>query len=73
MSVAMEKKLLTTRHKLSIAAEKLDTVSPLATLKRGYSITKDPQGKIVTHSDDVSTGDTLTTQLADGTITSVVQ
>ncbi|EVU07264.1 exonuclease VII, large subunit, partial [Vibrio parahaemolyticus V-223/04] len=36
---AMDRKLLTMRHQLAIAAEKLDTVSPLATLKRGYSIT----------------------------------
>ncbi|MDS1995775.1 exodeoxyribonuclease VII large subunit [Vibrio parahaemolyticus] len=69
---AMDRKLLTMRHQLAIAAEKLDTVSPLATLKRGYSITKTEQGKVVTSADDVKTGDLLVTRLAKGEIHSTV-
>ncbi|HCG8024423.1 TPA: exodeoxyribonuclease VII large subunit [Vibrio parahaemolyticus] len=69
---AMDRKLLTMRHQLAIAAEKLDTVSPLATLKRGYSITKTEQGKVVTSADDVKTGDLLVTRLANGEIHSTV-
>ncbi|HGS4983480.1 TPA: exodeoxyribonuclease VII large subunit [Vibrio parahaemolyticus] len=69
---AMVRKLLTMRHQLAIAAEKLDTVSPLATLKRGYSITQTEQGKVVTSADDVKTGDLLVTRLANGEIHSTV-
>ncbi|EGQ7795304.1 exodeoxyribonuclease VII large subunit [Vibrio parahaemolyticus] len=69
---AMDRKLLTIRHQLAIAAEKLDTVSPLATLKRGYSITQTEQGKVVTSADDVKTGDLLVTRLANGEIHSTV-
>ncbi len=69
---AMDRKLLTMRHQLAIAAEKLDTVSPLATLKRGYSITQTEQGKVITQSEDVKTGDLLVTRLADGEIHSTV-
>ncbi|WP_274061965.1 exodeoxyribonuclease VII large subunit [Vibrio parahaemolyticus] len=69
---AMDRKLLTMRHQLVIAAEKLDTVSPLATLKRGYSITQTDQGKVVTSADDVKTGDLLVTRLANGEIHSTV-
>ncbi|HCE3709013.1 TPA: exodeoxyribonuclease VII large subunit [Vibrio parahaemolyticus] len=69
---AMDRKLLTMRHQLAIAAEKLDTVSPLATLKRGYSITQTEQGKVVTSTDDVKTGDLLVTRLANGEIHSTV-
>ncbi len=69
---AMDRKLLTMRHQLAIAAEKLDTVSPLATLKRGYSITQTDQGKVVTSADDVKTGDLLVTRLANGEIHSTV-
>ncbi|EMA2437973.1 exodeoxyribonuclease VII large subunit [Vibrio parahaemolyticus] len=69
---AMVRKLLTMRHQLAIAAEKLDTVSPLATLKRGYSITQTDQGKVVTSADDVKTGDLLVTRLANGEIHSTV-
>ncbi|EGR2756338.1 exodeoxyribonuclease VII large subunit [Vibrio parahaemolyticus] len=69
---AMDRKLLTMRHQLAIAAEKLDTVSPLATLKRGYSITQTDQGKVVTSADDVKTGDLLVTRLANGEIHSTI-
>ena len=68
----MDRKLLTTRHKLALAAEKLDTVSPLATLKRGYSITQDQHGKVISQPSDVKTGDQLITRLADGEIHSTV-
>ncbi|MGR5237573.1 exodeoxyribonuclease VII large subunit [Vibrio alfacsensis] len=69
---AMDRKLLTTRHKLAIAAEKLDTVSPLATLKRGYSITQTEQGKVITQASDAKTGDVLVTRLTDGELRSTV-
>ena len=70
---AMDRKLLNTRHQLALAAEKLDTVSPLATLKRGYSITQNESGKVITQSSEMQTGDTLVTRLFDGEIRSTVQ
>ncbi|OLQ93944.1 exodeoxyribonuclease VII large subunit [Vibrio ponticus] len=69
---AMDRKLLKSRHQLALAAEKLDTVSPLATLKRGYSITQTEQGDVVHSAQDVKTGDTLITRLADGELRSTV-
>lgn len=69
---AMDRKLLNTRHQLALAAEKLDTVSPLATLKRGYSITQTEQGKVVVRTTDVKTGDILVTRLSDGEVRSTV-
>ncbi|MFN1616499.1 exodeoxyribonuclease VII large subunit [Vibrio rotiferianus] len=69
---AMDRKLLTMRHQLAIAAEKLDTVSPLATLKRGYSITQTEHGQVVTQAKDVKTGDVLVTRLSDGELRSTV-
>ncbi|MDF2155556.1 exodeoxyribonuclease VII large subunit [Vibrio sp. CAU 1672] len=69
---AMDRRLLTLRHQLAIAAEKLDTVSPLATLKRGYSITQTESGQVITQASDVKTGDTLVTRLSDGEIRSTV-
>lgn len=69
---AMDRRLLNTRHQLALAAEKLETVSPLATLKRGYSITKTEQGKVVTRAEDIKTGDTLVTRLSDGEVRSTV-
>lgn len=46
-----------------------DALNPVATLKRGYSITR-INGKAVTDAKAVSPGDTLETQTAEGSITS---
>ncbi|CAH6921439.1 exodeoxyribonuclease VII subunit XseA [Vibrio chagasii] len=69
---AMDKTLLTTRHQLAMAAEKLETVSPLATLKRGYSITHSASSKTVSSINDVEVGEVITTQVEDGVIESQV-
>ncbi len=69
---AMDKTLLTTRHQLAMAAEKLETVSPLATLKRGYSITHSASNKTVSSINDVEVGEVITTQVEDGVIESQV-
>lgn len=68
----MEKKLLRTAHRLTLATEKLDAVSPLATLKRGYSITRDSSGKVIHRACDLKTGDQLITRVADGEVFSTV-
>lgn len=49
---------------------KLDGLSPLQILTRGYSVTKNSQGRVVTESGEVEVGETLTTRLAKGEITS---
>ena len=61
------------REKLAILARALETVSPLATLERGYSITlAGRNGRVVTESGQVAPGDTLETRLANGRIFSTV-
>jgi exodeoxyribonuclease VII large subunit len=69
---AMQRYLLSTRHQFSLMAEKLDTVSPLATLLRGYSITQSRDGSVITRSEQVKSGDQLTTRLSNGEIRSTV-
>ncbi|WP_419205348.1 exodeoxyribonuclease VII large subunit [Photobacterium leiognathi] len=69
---ALDRKLLNARHKLAVAAEKLETVSPLATLARGYSITRNEQGDVIRKASQVKAGDTLITTLTDGEIHSSV-
>ena len=44
----------------------LDTVSPLKTLGRGYAVVRNTDGKVINSIDGVTTGDSLTGQLADG-------
>ncbi|MEC6796068.1 exodeoxyribonuclease VII large subunit [Photobacterium sp. S4TG1] len=69
---AMDRQLLNANHKLVLAAEKLDTVSPLATLSRGYSITRDDKGELIRRCDQVKVGDQLITTVTDGKIHTTV-
>ncbi|PKG78265.1 exodeoxyribonuclease VII large subunit [Shewanella sp. Actino-trap-3] len=70
---AIQHKLTQSEQKLSNTAHQLDTVSPLATLSRGYSITKDNNGKVLFDGASVKSGDEIQTQLARGHIASVVK
>ncbi len=70
---------LATRHRLRTAELTLDTASartnaldPSIALARGWSITRGPDGAVVRSVADVSAGAELTTQVADGTITSTI-
>ncbi len=67
---------LVTLHRKSLQAltGKLDALSPLAILDRGYSIcSRLPDGKIVRSIEDVSVGDALTILFTDGEATSEVK
>lgn len=51
---------------------KLEPLSPLLTLERGYTITK-KEDKAVNFVSDISNGDHITTQLMDGAVISIVE
>lgn len=51
---------------------KLDAMSPLKVMARGYSITEDSSGKLLRSIYDVQIGDEITVSLQDGTITASV-
>ena len=53
--------------------EKLELISPLGILKRGYSLTTDEQKKVVRSTDQVSSGEVIHTRVSDGTIVSRVE
>lgn len=72
MNQSIQHHLIQSRHRLALLSEKLDAVSPLATLARGYSVTRTAQGELVRQSAQVKPGDTLVTQLMDGEIISTV-
>jgi exodeoxyribonuclease VII large subunit len=72
ISVANQYKLLTQR--LAAAISNLNTLSPLATLERGYSITtKLPEGTIIHCTTEISAGDRIQTRLAQGKIQCLVE
>ncbi|VAW77056.1 Exodeoxyribonuclease VII large subunit, partial [hydrothermal vent metagenome] len=55
------------RGELAILSHTLDSISPLATLQRGYSITlRQPQGTLIQATSQAQIGDTLETRLASG-------
>ncbi|MGH1461480.1 MAG: exodeoxyribonuclease VII large subunit [Neptuniibacter sp.] len=61
------------RFKLNALMLQLNTVSPLATLERGYAIVKDNEGKVLMNAAAVTTGDCIETQLRKGRIQSRVE
>jgi len=54
-------------------AEKLDLVSPLGVLKRGYSLTTNEKGSVVKSSGELNVGSVIQTRLAQGSVTSRVE
>jgi exodeoxyribonuclease VII large subunit len=54
------------------ASDRLRLLDPVNTMARGWSITRDAQGRTVRSAAQVSAGEQMTTQLSDGTISSTV-
>ena len=68
----MGDKALITRNRLQITAARLEGHSPLKKMSGGYGYVKGPDGKGIRSVLDVSPGDTITTYLKDGKVTSSV-
>jgi exodeoxyribonuclease VII large subunit len=60
-------------QKLGSLAARLETLSPLNVLTRGYSLTQTIDGRLVRNADEVGPGDVLVTRLAAGQIHSRVE
>ena len=58
---------------LSIVASKLDGLSPLGTLSRGYAVAKDASGAVVKSTNQVKPGDSMTVRVSDGEINTIVK
>lgn len=61
------------RARLEALDARLRTLSPLAVLERGYALVLDAGGRLVRSANQVNAGELLTTQLADGSLTSRVE
>ncbi len=64
--------LASRRMSLQTLSRSLNSVSPLNTLARGYSITVDSASKVIRSIDDVAIGATITSRLNEGEIVSTV-
>ena len=69
----MDSLLKQSRHSFELQAARLDNLSPLAVLARGYSVTQKEDYKVVTSIEQVRWGEELITTVGDGKIVSVVQ
>ena len=69
---ALQQRMDKAHSRFVLQVSKLKTLSPLATLERGYSITQNAQGHVITQAAQVSVGETLITRVVQGQIESVV-
>ena len=58
----------TQRNRLSALAAALDAMSPLKVLARGYSLTQDEEGKLLTSVEQVQPGQGIQVRLSDGSL-----
>ncbi|MGH9755254.1 MAG: exodeoxyribonuclease VII large subunit [Blastocatellia bacterium] len=65
---AAQARLEAKRHKLAVAASKLDMLSPLAVLGRGYALVKDEAGNLISRAAMVKTGQRLALRFEDGEV-----
>ena len=70
---AIGRKLADGERDLHTLAQRLNALSPLATLERGYSISRKTDGAVLTSAEQVSIGDRVEIQLADGHLTCRVE
>ena len=52
--------------------EQLQLVSPLATIARGYSVTRNKNKKVITKTSQLSTNEQISIQLTDGSVKATV-
>ncbi|AUX73392.1 exodeoxyribonuclease VII large subunit [Erwinia pyrifoliae] len=69
---AMQQQLGTGKQHFGQLAARLEGVSPLATLARGFSVTSNADGQVIKKTRQLHRGDTLKTRLDDGWVESEV-
>ncbi|WP_273393903.1 exodeoxyribonuclease VII large subunit [Actinobacillus porcinus] len=72
LDFALKNSLNKRQHQLANLCGKLDGLSPLKVLSRGYSIAENAQGKALTSVAQVQVNEKLTTRFADGIVISQV-
>ncbi len=70
---AIRRRLSATHDRLAATAARLESLSPLAVLARGYSVTTLADGGVVRDASQVKAGETIYTRLAQGELSSRVE
>jgi exodeoxyribonuclease VII large subunit len=68
LGVSVQSSLARRQQALTVHSRALHTISPLATLERGYAIVRTPDGTIVRAAESVRPGDPVEARLARGTL-----
>ena len=68
----LENKFNALYNDLAIASGKVNALSPLATIARGYLVATDSNKRVIRSVDDLNVGDKLTVRLTDGTVVATV-
>ncbi len=69
----MQQQITDRQYQIRELSGRLESLNPISVLARGYSLTSDATGAILTDFDSVQVGDTISTRLAQGTLTSRVE
>ena len=72
LTVTAERILEQKKQKLGVNASKLDGLSPLGALSRGFSVAKTEDGKVIRSAKQMKEGDKLSVQVEDGKIFATV-
>lgn len=73
LDAAIQHRLAQTRARVDALTLALQHLDPHRVLARGYSLTRDAQGRVIRDASAIKVGQTLHTVLAQGALTSVVQ
>ncbi|MFZ0615791.1 MAG: exodeoxyribonuclease VII large subunit [Chthoniobacterales bacterium] len=73
LGTMMARRLERDKGRMNLVSAALAALNPEATLARGFSITRNAEGKVITSASSLKTGDLLRTTLADGEVESDVR
>lgn len=69
---ALQQRLALDKERFGRLAERLNTMSPLATLSRGYALAQKAGGEVITNVEQIDLDDSLTVSLATGKLKTIV-
>ena len=72
LAAAVDARLQRERHRHELLSHRIKAADPQAMLARGYSITRTADGHVVRSVAQLTPGQTIASQLADGTILSQI-
>ncbi|MGH7504445.1 MAG: exodeoxyribonuclease VII large subunit [Longimicrobiales bacterium] len=68
LEAAIRRAVSDRRRHVAVLADKLDTLSPLGALRRGYAVPLGEDGRILRHASDFRPGEPLALRIVDGTV-----